>query len=80
MASAGLHDARKQCVAKRLDVCQYVEDVLPQLFSGVTCYAPLLPWNWSALPLKRFVTNYWIAERDSRGEQNRTARRQPQHH
>ena len=65
--TAGFFTLVSSALRNDLDVWRYVNNVLEQLLSGVTDYAPLLPWNW-AQAQPDAVRQYRIEERKERAE------------
>lgn len=75
--TAGFFTLVSSALRNDLDVWRYINDVLDQLLSGVTDYAPLLPWNW-AQSHPDAVREYRVEERKERAErkaENRADRR-----
>jgi transposase len=75
--NAGFFTLVSSALRNDLDVWRYVTDVLEQLLSGVTDYAPLLPWNW-AQAHPEAIRQYRVQERRERAErksENRAERR-----
>jgi transposase len=71
--TAGFFTLVSSALRNDLEVWRYVNDVLEQLLSGVTDYAPLLPWNW-AQAHPDAVRQYRAEERNERAERKAESR------